>query len=71
MRTVSQFKSLHVRKDRALLPDGGMLGVDGLRVLQRTVDHLFLAIHIERAREAMHAFEEAKVPSAMSYAEIR
>ena len=55
-----------------MLPHG-MLGVEGLRVLQRTtVDQvLFLAIHIERAREAMHAFEEAKVPSAMSYAETR
>ena len=70
MRTVSQFKSLHVRKDRALL-HGGMLGVEGSNCSPLVKPFVVPFTSNERAREAMLAFEEAKVPSAMSYAEIR
>ena len=70
MRTVSQFKSLHVRKDHALLTDGGMLGVEGSKCSLLVKPFFSQFTSNERVREVMRAFQEAKVPSAMSYAEI-
>ena len=51
MRTVSKFKSLHVFKDRVLLPHGGMLGVEGSDCSDRSplIKALCIAMQTERA----------------------
>ena len=74
MRTVSQLNSLHVRKDRALLPHGGRLGVEASKCSDCSpLIKPFVAPFTsnERAREVMHAFREAKVLNALSCVEIR
>ena len=75
VRTVSHFQSSHVRKDRALPPHTCRhVGCGRLQVLRLFSVDQALQRHLHRTsepREVMRAFREAKVPKAVSCAEIR